>query len=354
MSYFSSYSSYLNTRQCCKDPVGPQGATGPQGETGATGATGPQGATGGSPWVPTTYTGITGGGYTGTGYTGDVMIFGNLYVQDGIDPTYLALTPKASGPTGFTNPLWVDNSGFLRSENIKLENAPATDALTLSATGMLKSGATTLTIEADNDINFVSNNGNIISQAETGIDLTTTTGGISLTANAGAITTTSDSVNMTTTGNGIDITSGVAFQVIATDGIYFTYGSDPMTATGDGQIILTSQAEAITLQADLDVNLTSTTTNINIDAQAGSVFINAVSAMTLNATDGVGVGTLAPNANAILDVVSTTKAFMPPRMTTTERNAIALPTAGMVVYDSTLNKLCVRTASAWERITSVV
>jgi hypothetical protein len=313
MSYFSSYSSYLNTRQCCKDPVGPQGATGPQGETGATGATGPQGATGGSPWVPSSYTGITGGGYTGTGYTGDVMIFGNLYVQDGIDPTYLALTPKASGPTGFTNPLWVDNSGFLRSENIKLENAPATDALTLSATGMLKSGANTLTIEADNDINFVSNNGNIISQAETGIDLTTTTGGISLTANAGAI-----------------------------------------TATGDGQIILTSQAEAITLQADLDVNLTSTTTNINIDAQAGSVFINAVSAMTLNANDGVGVGTLAPNANAILDVVSTTKAFMPPRMTTTERNAIALPTAGMVVYDSTLNKLCVRTASAWERITSVV
>ena len=37
------------------------------------------------------------------------MVFGKLYVQGGIDPTYLALEPQPSGPTGFTNPLWVDN-----------------------------------------------------------------------------------------------------------------------------------------------------------------------------------------------------------------------------------------------------
>ena len=67
----------------------------------------------------------------------------------------------------------------------------------------------------------------------------------------------------------------------------------------------------------------------------------------------VGIGTTSPNANALLDVTSTTKAFMPPRMTTTQKNAIASPTAGMVVYDSTLNKLCVRAASAWETVTSV-
>lgn len=65
----------------------------------------------------------------------------------------------------------------------------------------------------------------------------------------------------------------------------------------------------------------------------------------------LAIGTVAPNANAILDVVSTTKAFMPPRMTTGQKNAIPSPTAGMVVYDSTLNKLCVYT-TAWETITS--
>ena len=42
----------------------------------------------------------------------------------------------------------------------------------------------------------------------------------------------------------------------------------------------------------------------------------------------VGIGTSSPNANAALDVTSSTKAFMPPRMTTTERDAVASPTAG--------------------------
>jgi len=59
------------------------------------------------------------------------------------------------------------------------------------------------------------------------------------------------------------------------------------------------------------------------------------------------------NSSAQLQVDSTTRGFLPPRMTTTEKNAIATPAAGLIVYDTTLNKLCVRTASAWETITSI-
>ena len=100
--------------------VGHTGATGHTGAVGHTGATGPQGATGASLWVPMFETVLPGppGGYTGIGVTGDVLIYGNLLVTGSIDPIYLALTPQASGPVGFTNPLWVDNSGFLRSEKI--------------------------------------------------------------------------------------------------------------------------------------------------------------------------------------------------------------------------------------------
>jgi hypothetical protein len=72
----------------------------------------------------------------------------------------------------------------------------------------------------------------------------------------------------------------------------------------------------------------------------------------LYAGGSVGIGTATPDANAILDVSSTTKAFLPPRMTTTEKNAVASPAAGMVVYDTTLNKLAVYTGAAWEAITS--
>jgi len=59
------------------------------------------------------------------------------------------------------------------------------------------------------------------------------------------------------------------------------------------------------------------------------------------------------NASAMLQVDTTTQGFLPPRMTTTQKNAIASPAAGLMVYDTTLKKLCVRTASAWETITSV-
>jgi hypothetical protein len=60
-----------------------------------------------------------GAGYTGIGITNqDLLIFGNLLVTGAIDPTYLALAPQTSGPTGFSNPLWLDNTEALRTENI--------------------------------------------------------------------------------------------------------------------------------------------------------------------------------------------------------------------------------------------
>jgi hypothetical protein len=48
-----------------------------------------------------------------------------------------------------------------------------------------------------------------------------------------------------------------------------------------------------------------------------------------------------------LTLNSTTKGFLPPRMTTTQKNAIASPAAGLVVYDSTTNKLQCYNGSTW-------
>ena len=52
-------------------------------------------------------------------------------------------------------------------------------------------------------------------------------------------------------------------------------------------------------------------------------------------------------ASAIVEIQSTTRGFLPPRMTTTQKNAIASPAAGLVVYDSTTNKLCCYNGSTW-------
>jgi hypothetical protein len=74
-----------------------------------------------------------------------------------------------------------------------------------------------------------------------------------------------------------------------------------------------------------------------------------------NADDTFGAGLsvgAALNASAILQADSTTKGFLPPRMTTTERNAIASPAAGLMIYNTTTAKLNVYT-TAWEAITSL-
>jgi hypothetical protein len=63
-------------------------------------------------------------------------------------------------------------------------------------------------------------------------------------------------------------------------------------------------------------------------------------------------GTFTDIASSKLTINSTTQGFLPPRMTTTQKNAITSPAAGLVVYDTTLNKLCVYT-TAWETITSI-
>jgi hypothetical protein len=61
----------------------------------------------------------------------------------------------------------------------------------------------------------------------------------------------------------------------------------------------------------------------------------------------MAIGVSAVDATAQLDVQSTTKGFLPPRMTTTQKNAISSPAAGLVVYDSTTNKLCCYNGSTW-------
>ena len=53
----------------------------------------------------------------------------------------------------------------------------------------------------------------------------------------------------------------------------------------------------------------------------------------------VGIGTNTPHASAVLDVSSTSKGFLPPKMTTAQRNAIVSPAVGLTIYNITVNCL---------------
>jgi uncharacterized protein (TIGR02145 family) len=58
----------------------------------------------------------------------------------------------------------------------------------------------------------------------------------------------------------------------------------------------------------------------------------AVIATSFTTFAQVGIGTTTPNASAALDVSSTTKGFLPPRMTKVQLEAIASPVEGLMVY----------------------
>ena len=91
---------------------------------------------------------------------------------------------------------------------------------------------------------------------------------------------------------------------------------------------------------------------VNGNAAIGYSASTAAPTNGLVVSGNVNVGTTTSVATAALQVSSTTQGFLPPRMTTTQKNAITSPAAGLIIYDTTLNKLCVYTTT-WETITSI-
>ncbi|TDB59143.1 NHL repeat-containing protein [Arundinibacter roseus] len=68
----------------------------------------------------------------------------------------------------------------------------------------------------------------------------------------------------------------------------------------------------------------------------------------------MGDGAAVPNASSVLDLQSTNKGFLPPRMTTVQRNSIASPANGMVIFNTTLNCLQVYKSTGWECLSSAL
>ena len=87
------------------------------------------------------------------------------------------------------------------------------------------------------------------------------------------------------------------------------------------------------------------------DIAFGSVFAPgyklSVNGSALFTQAGINTDNSTPNASAILDVKSTTKGLLPPRMNTTQRDAIASPAAGLTIYNTTTNGNETYNGSSW-------
>ena len=64
-------------------------------------------------------------------------------------------------------------------------------------------------------------------------------------------------------------------------------------------------------------------------------------ACSLSCMAQIGIGTTTPDANAALELLSTTQGMLFPRMTNIQRDAIASPAKGLTIFNTTLN--CIQT-----------
>jgi len=86
-------------------------------------------------------------------------------------------------------------------------------------------------------------------------------------------------------------------------------------------------------------------------ATTGQGFDSVNDHLTIFPTGNVVIQNVALSATDIasskLTIESTTQGFLPPRMTTTQKNAIASPATGLMVYDTTLNVITYYNGTTW-------
>lgn len=138
-------------------------------------------------------------------------------------------------------------------------------------------------------------------------------------------------------------------NAFVTSGLYNIDIGFHIAGTGDNS--LTTGSNNILIGHNLSVQSATGSDQISI----GNVIFSSggTGTGTTVGTGNVSIGTAVGHSSSILDLESTTRGFLPPQMTTSQKNAIASPKEGLIIYDTTLHKLCVYNGSAWETITSL-
>jgi hypothetical protein len=127
----------------------------------------------------------------------------------------------------------------------------------------------------------------------------------------------------------------LSFNLSGIGGSYSSLSTGLNSSTGSGSF-------GVTLDGSGTAFIVGSTNNSTSNARF-SVNLNSGNA----AQTEVIIGSQTSVASSLLTLNSTLRGFLPPRMTTTQRNAIATPAAGLIVYDTTLNVLTYYNGTIW-------
>ena len=136
------------------------------------------------------------------------------------------------------------------------------------------------------------------------------------------------SINLTGAG-----TNTTTFNMITRTG----QGGTGISILSGHQITFASNSnERMRLDSGGNFVIGSTTAGARLDVRAQGALSTDIAFRVRNSADTANL--LSVDGAGGVEINSTTRGFLPPRMTTTQRDAIATPAAGLIVYDTTENK----------------
>jgi hypothetical protein len=131
---------------------------------------------------------------------------------------------------------------------------------------------------------------------------------------------------------------------------FFSGGGYTFGRSGTNMIWNTAGAIQLQLSGNIAYQFEGANGHIWRTGLSGQV---ALARLETGGSLSIGNGSTAANASSILDLTSTTKGFLPPRMTSTQRTSISSPENGLVVYQSDGSTgLYQYNNSLWERLNS--
>lgn len=303
------------------------------------------------------------------GGTGDFLVGANIIAAvDGTPgvgdlPSRLTFATTPDGASAAVEAMRINSAGNVSigttspGARLNIADNSANDALRITQTGAGNALVVEDSANPDSTPFIVDSTGRVVISHNTPLNLNGS-GGIPRMQCHAASGTFSDSATANVNWHAGTGVSGI-FIAKSRGGSVGTYGAvsngDPVGeirfACDDGEKF--NVCARIQAETDGEVGIGDTPGRITFATVSDST--NTLSErMRITNSGNVGIGTTSIEQNCLLKLESTTKGFRPPSMTTTERNAISTPIAGLMIYNNTTNKLNFYNGSAWEAVTSSV